>query len=207
MSFKKLCASVIVLILPWVLLQLCKRGDGGLRWSTPSARQWGDMKAPVTIVEYSDFQCPMCGRVQPQLRAWLETYKGKVKLYFKHYPLTQMHKNALPAAIAAECAGEQKQFWPYSERLYERQSQWAALADGTTHYVALAEELKLNVPQFSSCRQDPAITERIMRDVEEGNGRAVNATPTFFIDGERLVGTVFATDGALTIERALRRKS
>jgi len=196
----------MLLVTPVLLVFAIKNSSSyGPLLATPQVRQQGDPHAKVTIVEYSDFQCPSCAHIQPFLKEIMATYKGKVRLYFKYYPLTMIHKNALPAAHAAECAARQNKFWPYGEKLFARQTQWAPLADGTTHYMAIAQEEELNLPAFQACLADPTVDQDLLRDTAEAQQRAVNATPTFFVNDERLVGGVFESDGARTIERELRR--
>jgi protein-disulfide isomerase len=201
---KRYVAALILLILPPAFVFWAKQTDWAAAMVVPHARQKGDPGAPVIILEYSDFQCPACAHIQPVLKGLMEAYKGKALLMFKYFPL-RMHKNALPAAQAAECAGDQNQFWPYGDRLFETQSQWAPLTDTTTSFMAIAVEVKLNVPAFTACLADPAKRDLIMKDVEEGERRQINSTPTFFVGDQRLVGPVFATDGARAIEKELRK--
>ena len=156
-------------------------------------------------MEYSDFQCPSCAAVEPTIHQLLENYKGKVRFIYKYFPLTKVHQNAMPAARAADCAADQKQFWPYHDRLFATQPKWAPLADATTSFMAIAQEVKLDIPKFSACYADPSRTAVIQQDAKEAQERQVQATPTFFIGDERLVGNVFITDGARTIEKELRQ--
>jgi protein-disulfide isomerase len=206
MKLKRVHISFVLLMAPILLVLIIKNsGSYGPLLATPQVRQQGDPHAKVIIVEYSDFQCPSCAHIQPFLKDILATYKGNVRLYFKYYPLTMIHKNALTAAHAAECAARQNKFWPYGEKLFERQNQWAPLADATTHYMAIAQDVGLNAAAFQACQADPSVDEAMIRDTDEAQHRAVNATPTFFVNDERLVGGVFESDGARTIERELRK--
>src|SRR5579864_4564662 len=99
--------------LPVAGVSLVKQSNWGAVLATPLARQTGDPKAKVIIVEYSDFQCPSCAAMQPTVHNLLDVYKGKIRLYYKYFPLTRIHKNAMASAHAAECAARQNQFWPY----------------------------------------------------------------------------------------------
>jgi len=157
-------------------------------------------------VEYSDFQCPMCALVQPSLHQFLDMYKGKVRLAYKYFPLSKIHPHALTAAHAAECAAEQDQFWPYQDRLFETQKQWAPLADATTSYVVIAQETHLDTNKFTACMADPSKLALIEQDHTEGLAREISATPTLFIGEIRVVGTMIETEGARTIEMELRRQ-
>jgi protein-disulfide isomerase len=203
---KRVAAGILLTLLPVGGVYWARQSTWGAVAAAPKARQTGDPQAPVVMVEYSDFQCPMCARVQPALHRLLEVYKGKVRLIYKYYPLTSIHRNALPAAIAAECAAQQDQFWPYHDRLFTTQPQWAPLSDPTTAYMAIAQELRLNADTFNACRADPSTEKTIMRDHAEAKNRQITATPTLFIGEERLVGTVIETDGARMVERVLRRQ-
>ncbi len=204
-NLKRFLAITLLLVAPVAAVRSVKQTSWGPILAAPSARQIGDPKAKVVIVEYSDFQCPSCALVEPAVHQLLETYKGKIRVIYKYYPLTKIHKNALPAAHAADCAAVQKQFWTYHDRLFTTQMSWAALADPTTSFMAIAQEVKLDIPQFSACYADPSRLAAIEQDAKEATEREVKATPTFFVGEDRLVGPVFMTDGARAIEKALRR--
>jgi len=206
MKLKKVHIAMLLVIIPVILVLVIKNYTAyGPLLATPTARQEGDSHAKVTIVEYSDFQCPMCARIQPFTKELLRTYQGKVRLYFKYYPLTMIHKNAMTAAHAAECAARQNKFWPYGEKLFERQKEWSPLLDATTHYMAIAKDVQLNESSFQACMADASVDLLIQSDSQEAQARGVNATPTLFVNDERLVGGVFESEGARTIERELRR--
>jgi len=85
----------------------------------------GSADAPVTIVEFSDFQCPYCARVEPTVEQVMQQYQGKVKLYFRDFPLSSIHPYAEQAAEASRCAGEQGKYWEYHDMLYQKQTEWA----------------------------------------------------------------------------------
>src|SRR5439155_6227163 len=205
MILKRLVAGSLLLSAPVIAVHSVKQTTWGPILAAPKARQSGDRKAKVVIVEYSDFQCPSCAAVQPTIHQLLDVYQGKVRLIYKYYPLTRMHKNAMPAAHAAECAAAQDRFWLYHDRLFQTQTAWASLPDPTTSFLAIAQDVKLDVPQFQSCYADPTRVAAMEQDTKEAQARQVTATPTFFVEDERLVGQVFTTDGARTIDRALRR--
>jgi protein-disulfide isomerase len=202
---KRLLTGLVLMALPVIAVYAVKQTDWGPILATPPAREIGDPRAKVTIVEYSDFQCPSCAHMQPTVHSFLDMYKGKVRFAYKYFPLTRIHKNAMNAAHAAECAAEQNKFWPYADQLFATQSNWEALTDPTTSYMAIAQSTQLDTSLFTSCYADPSKLQTIERDMEEGRVRLINATPTFFVDDQRLVGGVFATDGARTIEQELRK--
>jgi protein-disulfide isomerase len=203
---KRIIAGILLTALPILAILNLKQTSWGQFVATPKARQKGAAKAPLLLVEYSDFQCPMCALIQPTLHQIMTTYEGKVRMAYKYFPLTRIHPNAMASAHAAQCAAEQDKFWPYQDQLFATQLQWAPLADPTTAYLAIASKVQLDINKFSACYADPARTAPIDADHREGELRQISATPTMFVDDERLVGNVILTDGARVIEKHLRRR-
>lgn len=162
----------------------------------------GNPDAPVIITEYSDFECPYCGKVArdtlPDVKKnYVDT--GKVAIIFKHYPLPG-HRYAMPAAQAAECAYQQGKFWEYEEKLFNNQDtlQKQALQD-------YAEELGLNMDEFNSCFDDPRIKAKIQLSQQEGDNLGITGTPTFFFsDGNKIEGAYPYADFERVIEKALQ---
>jgi protein-disulfide isomerase len=202
---RRIVAGVLLTLAPVAAVYALKQTAWGTFQATPKSRIEGDPGAKVLLVEYSDFQCPMCAMVQPNLKQFLDLYKGKIRIAYKYFPLTRVHKNAMASAHAAECAAEQDHFWPYSEQLFKTQTQWAGLADPTTSYTAIAQQVALDMNQFKACYADPSKEAIINADHAEGERRQISATPTLFIDDERLVGSYIQTDGARMIDRELRK--
>lgn len=146
----------------------------------------GDPDAPVTIVEFSDFQCPFCSRFYHQtLPLIMENYvkQGTVNIVFRDFPIDQIHPNARITHIASECADEQNQFWPYHDILFEKQSQWKGLAaaEMAAAVVTYAQELSLDVPSFAACLSSPEINAEVNADKTAGVQYGVSGTPAFFI--------------------------
>lgn len=140
----------------------------------------GPADAPVTMVEYSDYQCPDCWRSHVEVDKLLESHGDKVRLVFRHFPLISAHPRALPAAKAAEAAGRQGKFWEMHNALFHSQGQ---LSDADIN--RYAEEIGLDLVRFGEDAQDPAI-EQSIRDGRVGGGRSgVHGTPTFFLNGIR----------------------
>jgi protein-disulfide isomerase len=145
----------------------------------------GDPNAPVTIIEYSDYQCPFCKRFfdesETVLRKdYIET--GKVKMIYRDFPLPG-HPYAMPAAEAANCAKDQGKFWAYHDLIFKNQNNLA-----TIDYLKLAEELKMNTSDFKNCLDSKKYTQKIQNDYNSGSNIGVNGTPTFFINGKQIVG-------------------
>ncbi len=138
----------------------------------------GDTKAPVTIVEFSDFQCPFCKRFYDQVLPSLDKEyisTGKVRLVFRDYPL-EFHKNALPAAIAANCAQEQGKYWEVHNFLFEHPDKL-----DTVSMLSSADELNLNREKFEKCVNDKTKEAEINKDFQDGQLYGVRGTPSFFI--------------------------
>lgn len=202
---KRLLTALVLMLIPIIAVNAVKETHWGPILSTPPSRQIGGPDAKVTIVEFSDFQCPSCAKMQPTVHNFLDIYKGRIRFMYKYYPLTRLHKHAMEAAHAAECAAGQQQFWPYADQLFARQDSWAPLQDPTTSFMAIAQDTHLDMAKFQACVADPSVEKIIESDAEEARNQQVMATPTFFVGDERLVGGVFASDGARAIERELRK--
>lgn len=147
------------------------------------ARLRGDTAAPVTIVEFSDFQCPYCRREEAVLKAVLQKYQGKVRLAYRDFPLEEIHPQAEGAAEAARCAGEQGKFWEYHDSLFTDPPKLTN--DGL---IAQAESLGLNRQQFATCLSSGKFKPEVAADKSAGARAGVTGTPGFFINGIFLEG-------------------
>jgi protein-disulfide isomerase len=146
---------------------------------------WGPNDAKVTIVEFSDFQCPYCESFYTHTYTKLkQTYGDKIRFVYRHYPLYQIHPDAEPAANAAECAKEQGKFWEYHDILFSNQSDLSRDA-----LIKYASTVKVqNTDQFTKCIDSKKYQSVIDADQQAGDGYAVTGTPTFFVNGNMLVG-------------------
>jgi protein-disulfide isomerase len=143
----------------------------------------GSGSAPVTIVEFSDFQCPFCQRVAPTLKKVRETYGDKVRIVWKDFPLTQIHPEAFKAGEAAHCAAEQGKFWEYHDRLFANQQ--ALKPADLKKYGA---DLGLDATRFDACVDSSKYGERVRNGVALGTRLGVNSTPTIYVNGRLLSG-------------------
>lgn len=150
----------------------------------------GDKNAPVTIIEFSDYECPFCKRSYDNVVTKLdEEYisKGKVKLVFRDYPLP-FHKKAVPAAVAANCAGEQGKYWEVHDFLFENPDKLDAAS-----VISSAAGIGLDKAKFEACVKDKSKEKEIEKDVEDGQKYGVRGTPSYFIgkttDGDEITGT------------------
>ncbi|HUB06729.1 MAG TPA: DsbA family protein, partial [Myxococcales bacterium] len=142
----------------------------------------GPASAPVTLVEFAEFQCPFCGRVEPTLRRLRALYGDQIRLVWKNQPLP-FHPNALPAAQAAVAAGLQGRFWEMHDRMFDHQQDL-----GEASYRAWAVELGLDLARFDRDRASPEVEATIERDEAEGKALGAGGTPTFFVNGRLLLG-------------------
>jgi protein-disulfide isomerase len=159
----------------------------------------GPAEAPVTIIEFSDFQCPYCRRVQPTLKRLMHEYEGQVKLVYRNFPLRNIHPQAQKAAEAAQCAAEQDQFWPYHDKLF---STSRLQVDDLKQY---AQELGLDTQQFNTCLDSGKYVSKIEQDLQDGSKAGVSATPSFFVNGQPVSGALPYDDFKELIDTALRQ--
>jgi protein-disulfide isomerase len=145
----------------------------------------GPADAPVTVVEYGDYECPYCRGAFRDVQEMLSSYRGRIRFVFRNFPIPQLHPHAVQAAVAAEAAGAQGKFWP----MYELLLQPHAHLD-TDSLVSYAEVLGLDVPHFAEDLAGQRYAARIEGDVQEGLRNGVNATPKFYVNGQRVDGKV-----------------
>ena len=151
----------------------------------------GDPNAPITIIEFSDFQCPFCARFHVQtLPSIYEEYieQGKVKLVFRDFPIQNIHPNALPAAVAAECANEQGKFKDMHDILFETQSQWNKIETvaALSLFSQYASDMQMDQEKFESCIASGKYIEEIRKDLEDGRDYGVSGTPGFFVGNDEI---------------------
>ena len=165
-----------------------------------NAPSLGPADAPVTVVEYADFQCPTCAALAPQVKKLLAQYSN-VRFVFKDFPLTQFHNWAVDAAVAGGCAFQQSPgaFWKLHDFLFANQKDLTA-ENLQTRLEGWAAQNRLNVQAFAACRQDPASSKRVEDSLAEGRNLQVAGTPTFFVNGRRVSGQ----EGAVLLERYVR---
>jgi protein-disulfide isomerase len=160
----------------------------------------GTPHAPVTVIEYGDFECPICKQAAPAVKLLLERYAGRILFAFRHYPLEGVHPHALKAAEAAEAAGAQGKFWQMHDLLFENQQH---LKQKQFH--TYAERVQLDMARFIAEMDDEIYLQRIREHIDGGRRSGVRATPGFFINGviqDVSFGMHALHDG---VEAALRR--
>ena len=142
----------------------------------------GNENAAVTVVEYGDFQCPSCGSYYPLLKELEEIYKEDLRVVYREYPLTAIHKHAWEAAAAAESAGRQGKFWEMHDALFENQKEWT----DTGKFEVYATKVGLDIDKWKTDIKDKVIEDKIKADQNSGIDLEVNGTPTFFVNGQKI---------------------
>lgn len=145
-------------------------------WATGSANP------KVTLVEFADFECPACGAAHPFIKQLVERYQNDLRFVYRHFPLDQ-HKNAKIAAEAVESAGAQGRFWEMHDLLFKNQNQLSR-----EKILGLANEIGLNMEQFTKELDEGKYKNKVEQDVVTGNSVGVTSTPTFFLNGKKLTG-------------------
>jgi protein-disulfide isomerase len=184
---------------PWVVIGIITVAliGGSVWYSTSVATSYnegvevrahvkGNPDATVTLVEYSDFQCPACAQFVPVVDAMLMDYGDQVRFEYKHYPLIQIHANAEAAARAAEAAGQQGKFFEYHDVLFANQREWSAAAIPGAFFVRYAEQLGLDTDQFNRHQRSSILQQNVREHLNEARGLGLTGTPTFFLNGERM---------------------
>jgi len=167
----------------------------------------GPEKAKVTIVEYSDFQCPFCSRAYATIEGdVLKKYGKKVRFVYKHFPLTNLHPWAESAAIGAECAYIQKKnaFWDIYNDLYKNQSS-ITLQNLREKLLEYAKKAGLKIDAFTACVDSQATRERVNKQIQEATAVGVRSTPSFFVNGRALIGAQPADKFEAVIKKELSR--
>lgn len=141
--------------------------------------------ASVTLVEFGDYQCPACGAYYPVVQQMLNDFAGKMTFVFREFPLP-MHQNGQISAEAAVAAGLQGKYWEMHEALYSKQSDWGESTDARTRILGYAKDIGLNVDQFTKDLDSSKVKDFINRDVNDGDALGINATPTFYVNGQKI---------------------
>lgn len=143
----------------------------------------GDENAKITLIEYADFECPYCARAYQSLAALMPKYGKDVRLVYRHFPLTDMHPDAQPAAEASEAAGAEGKFWEMHDALFEGQDDLSddAITD-------MAQDIGLDAGKFQDAWQSGKFAKRVESDAATASQAGVHRTPTFFINGVQFDG-------------------
>ncbi|HET7363963.1 MAG TPA: thioredoxin domain-containing protein [Burkholderiales bacterium] len=166
----------------------------------PADHALGPSHAPVTLVEYGDFECPNCKQAAPAVKLLLKRFNGRVRLVWRQFPLEEVHPHALQAALASETAAGQGKFWPMHDLLFDNQAHLKS-----QQLRSYAERLELDMVRFDADMADTVYLQRVREDIESGTKSGARATPTFFLNG--VIADVSGGMQRLfdSVEAALRR--
>jgi protein-disulfide isomerase len=158
------------------------------RYDVPlgNAPVWGNENAPITLVEFSDYQCPYCKQWYDEVLARLMAdYPDKVRFVYRDFPLASIHEEAVGAAAAARCAGEQDKYWEYHNALFDR-----TYGLGGESYAKYAQDLGLDMTEFNKCISEGRYRQEITDGIQEATKLGVRSTPTFFLNGIPIEGAL-----------------
>lgn len=187
--YRKLAAAAALVFLATLGTLLARHMNLGPARPAPDYRNFGPADAPIVIEEFTDFACPACKHAYSGLEEIMKTYPDKVRVIFKHYPLTNIHPWSVEAAVRADCAGRQGKFKEYSGLLFEKQQEWTMTREPQPKFDEYADKAGLDRAVLAACMDDPEIARQVTGDMAEGDMRGINATPTFFVNGKRAVGS------------------
>ena len=165
-------------------LQTTKKAP--VRYNVPAGNNpsTGPENAPITLIEFSDYECPFCQKWYVETYSQLmQDYQGKIRFVYRDFPLTGLHANASPAAIAADCAGEQGKYFPFHDKLFT-----GGLSLSRETYIQYATDLGLDLDQFTSCVDTNKFQDAVEANYTFAYNLGIQSTPTFFINGLAIVG-------------------
>jgi len=183
--------GVVILIFVGIIWANNKKAGAPDNNSQATNHVEGSNAKNVTLVEYGDYQCPVCYVYYPVVKQAVEKYKGDIKFQFRNFPITSAHPNALAGARAAEAAALQNKFWEMHDLLYQNQDPngkagWVASGTPQSFFETFAKQLNLNAEQFKKDYASEKVNDLINADIREANKVKVSGTPSFFLNGEAL---------------------
>lgn len=146
----------------------------------------GSPNALVTIEEFADYQCPTCALVHTRMKEINSLYSGRVKFVFRSFPLTQIHKNAYEAALAAEAAGAQDKYWAMQDQLFSNQQIWSTSDEARKLFEGYAVKIGLDAEKFKNDLAGMLAKNRVEDDIRRGRALGISGTPTVYINGNKL---------------------
>ncbi len=184
--FWKILALLVVLLLGGSIIYSQKASEEANVGVVIEPHIKGNPDASVTLVEYSDFQCPACGQFYPYVKEVVEEHGDKLRFEYKHFPLITIHKNAVPAARAAEAASQQGKFFEMHDKLFENQTEWSNSTNAQVYFIQYAEEIGLDVGLFKKHLGSSIISDAVDQGFNEARELGLSGTPTLFLNGEKM---------------------
>ncbi len=189
---------------PWVIIGvIAVLLIGGAVWYSSQANEMynegvevkahikGNPDAAVKLVEYSDFQCPACAAFQPVIAEILAEYGDRMSFEYRHFPLSQIHRLAEPAARAAEAAGQQGKFYEYHDLLFQNQTNWSNSTNPAQFFVQYATELGLDVEEFTRMQRSSILRAHVQSQFNEARAAGFSGTPSFLLNGQPMQFSTF----------------
>jgi protein-disulfide isomerase len=175
-------------LLTWGMISLANPNQSTTSQSeiTTNENSKGDPEASITIIEYSDFQCPACASYYALAKQLLEEHGDEIQFIYRNFPLTNIHPQAELAAYAAEAAGLQGKFWEMHDLLFENQAAWSNNPQAEETFIAYANELGLNTEWFINDLESKEVKNKVDDDTRKARLDSVNSTPSFFINGQKI---------------------
>ncbi len=146
----------------------------------------GGTDAKISLVEYSDFQCPACGQFEPIVAEVLAAHGDALKFEYKHFPLIQIHPFAQPAALAAEAAGQQGKFFEYHDMLFAKQEEWSKGTNPAGFFTQYAQALGLDMALFAKHQRSSLLQDAVRASFDEARSKNLTGTPSFFLNGTKM---------------------
>jgi protein-disulfide isomerase len=208
----KIISSVGIIFFALFVLLIYKTNNGGSQVVADAnlllgqaSYMTGKKEAKVNVVEFGDYQCPACGYANPIVEQLIQAYKNdsNVNFVFRNFPLPQ-HSNALISAEAAQAAGAQGKFWEMHNMIYSGQNDWSENSKALEIFTGYAQKLGLDVKTFTDAVSQQKFQDNIFKDRSDGQALGVNATPTFYVNGEKLNGIPSLEDFKKLIDGKLK---
>ena len=152
----------------------------------PTEHKTGEGTTGVTLIEYGDFQCPACAQYFPILQQVKQKYGDQITFQFRHFPLTQIHQNALISSRAAEAAGMQGKFFEMHDLLYQNQQSWSESQSPSAIFEQFAQQLSLDIDKFREDMKSELVNDLVQADLREANKLELSSTPSFVLDGKKI---------------------
>lgn len=199
---KKIIIGIIILVgVLFVLLNIFNKKPAPV---PVSQNVKGEATISATLVEYSDFQCPACAAYYPVIKQINKDFGDKLRFVYRYFPLRNIHKNAEISSIAAEAAARQNKFWEMHDLLFENQTEWSNLQDPRGKFKEYAKFIGLDMEKFQNDLNSKEVKDKVEADYQNGLSLKVNATPTFFLNDQKITNPRTYEEFKIKIEEVLQ---